>query len=471
MSGIKELKALFDRQKAAFAANPCPSQKEREDRLDAIMGAVLGNRDRIHTAFKEDFSAHPNAQADFIEIFGVVERLHYAKSMLNVWMARDERETNPEMFGNSKAYVLAQPKGVIGNMLPWNFPFDIGLGPLAEMLAGGNSVIIKPSDMTPACGALMKEILKAAISEDIVAVANGDVELAKVFPTLDWDHLMYTGNPDVARLVATAAAQNLTPLTLELGGKCPVILTEETVTPQAVSSILRTKMVKNGQMCISPDYALVPQQKLEDFVSHARQFFAESLPGYVNGDDLTGIINDRHMQRIGGLLTDLENRGARVERLGGGDPANGRRLPLSLAIDPPADSKVMREEVFGPILPVLPYDTLGDALSYVQQRDRPLGVYAFTDDQDLKERITSQTQSGGVSFNICSLQGALPNMGFGGSGLSGYGRHHGIEGFREFTNPRGFVDCDRDALVLNITPPYGDIATAMINGAKANLGL
>jgi coniferyl-aldehyde dehydrogenase len=463
MTTIAELKALLDRQKAAFAANPNPSLKQREERLDAITGAVVSGRERIQDALREDFSAHPSAQADFVEIFGVAGRLQFAKSMLEEWSKSDPRDLDPAMYGASRAYVTPQPKGVIGNMVPWNFPFDIGIGPLAEMLAGGNSVIIKPSDMTPACSTVMKEILLAAIDEDIVAVVPGDIELAKAFPTLPWDHLMYTGNPDVARSVAMAAAQNLVPLTLELGGKCPALFTESSVTRADVSSVLRTKMIKNGQMCVAPDYVLAPRANIDAFVAHARAFVAEAAPDYADSDDVTGIIADRHIARIEGLLESAASAGTEIVTLGEDSQTNGRRMPLRLVIDPSLESDLMREEIFGPVLPIVPYDTLDEAVGYIARNERPLGVYAFTHDEALKTRLLSDTHSGGVTFNGCAFQAAQPNIGFGGSGLSGYGRHHGIEGFREFTNPRGVVDLDPESLAQNIAPPYGDVADALLS--------
>ncbi len=463
MTTLSALNALFDRQKKAFAANPDPTLKQRGDRLDAVTSALIANRKRIQDALREDFSVHPDAQADFVEIFGVAGRLQFAKSMLAEWTKPDSRDLDPAMYGGSRAFVTPQPKGVIGNMVPWNFPFDIGIGPLAEMLAGGNSVIIKPSDMTPACSIVMKEMLLAAIDEDIVAVVPGDIDLAKAFPTLPWNHLLYTGNPDVARSVAMAAAQNLVPLTLELGGKCPALFTDSAITHENIASVLRTKMVKNGQMCVAPDYVMAPRSNIGAFVDHARGYMAEAAPDYVNSDNVTGIIADRHIARIEALVEGAAAEGAEVVSLGEGSPSDDRKLPLRLVIAPSLDSELMREEIFGPVLPVVPYDTIDEAIDYIARHDRPLGVYVYTDDDTLKSRILSDTHSGGVTFNGCALQAAQPNIGFGGSGLSGYGRHHGIEGFREFTNPRGVVDFDPDALAQNIMPPYGDVAAGILS--------
>lgn len=462
MTSIDGLKDLFARQKKAFAANPSPSRKQREERLDALTGALVANRTRIHEALRADFGAHPDAQSDFIEIFGVAGRLQYAKSMLGEWMKTDTRDLDPNMYGKSKAYVSPQPKGVIGNMVPWNFPFDLGIGPMAEMIAAGNSIIVKPSDMTPACSDLMKEMLKAVIDEEIVGVVPGGIELAKAFPTLPWDHLLYTGNPEVARYVATEAAKHLTPLTLELGGKCPALFTAGSVTREDVSSVLRTKMVKNGQMCVSPDYVLAPRASLDAFVDHAKAYMNEAAPNYADSEHVTGIISERHVARIEALVRDAVESGAKVVPLGTVAQNDDRRMPLRLVVDPSLDSGIMKEEIFGPVLPVVPYDSLNEAMAYIARNERPLGVYAFTADEALKTRILSETHSGGVTFNGCAFQAAQPNMGFGGSGLSGYGRHHGIEGFREFSNPRGVLDLDPNAAALNIAPPYGDIANAML---------
>jgi coniferyl-aldehyde dehydrogenase len=461
MTPIETLTSLFDRQRKAFAHNPCPTLVERSDRLDAISAGLLANRHKIHCALREDFSSHPNAQADFIEIFGVVARLQHAKSMLSKWMANNDRDLDSAFYGQSKAFVTPQPKGVIGNIVPWNFPFDIGIGPLAEMLAGGNSVIIKPSELAPSCSELMRDILLEVISEDIVAVVPGDIELAKVFPTLAWDHLMYTGNPEVARSIAVAAAKNLTPVTLELGGKCPALFTEDSVTRTQVSSVLRSKLVKNGQMCVAPDYALVPRHSIDDFIREARAYLCDPIANTNETRQTTGMINERHFERIESLVNDLKHHGTEIVELGAGDRSK-RILPLRLAIDPGDDSAIMGDEIFGPILPVLPYDNLDEAIGYIARRERPLGIYVYTDDELLKSRILSDTHSGGVTFNACSFHAAIPNMGFGGSGLSGYGRHHGIEGFREFTNQRGVVNFDPSALALNIAPPYDDLADKLL---------
>jgi coniferyl-aldehyde dehydrogenase len=295
-------------------------------------------------------------------------------------------------------------------------------------------VILKPSDYTPACGALLAEMVAAAFDSALVHVAVGGVELARAFAALPWDHLLYTGSPGVGREVMAAAAANLTPVTLELGGKCPAILTPGSVTAANVGSIVGTKTIKNGQMCVSVDYCLVPRVDLETFVDLARAHMASTAPDYSRSPNCTGIVSLHHLKRLERMLGEAREQQMRIVPLeddGVVDRAT-RRMPISLVIDPAADLTLMKEEIFGPILPVLPYDDLDLAIAAVNAGDRPLGLYAFGDDASATEHVLATTTSGGASVNACALQGALPSLGFGGSGTSGMGRHHGVEGFANF---------------------------------------
>ena len=460
---ITELHRLFDLQRRAFLASPYPDAAERKGHLGALAGLVLAHRDDIRAAMSEDFGAHPDVFTDLVEVLGVAGRAAYAIEQIDAWMAQDERPADPAFYGTARAGIRFQPKGVVGNIVPWNFPFDLSLGPLVEMLAAGNRVIIKPSDYTPACAELLRRMVSEAFSQDRVAVSVGGLTLAKEFPTVRWDHLLYTGSPAIGREVALAAADNLVPVTLELGGKCPAILTADSVDAQSVRGVVGTKLVKNGQMCISVDYALVPRAQLDDFVAHAEQYAASELAGYASSADCTGIITQRHLERILAMVEEARAAGARIVSLGGeGDPAT-RRLPLVLVVDPPKDLRIMAEEVFGPILPVVPYDDLDEALAQINAGERPLALYVYSKDDEVAEYVLRQTTSGGACVNICAVQGALPSLGFGGIGNSGTGRHHGIEGFREFSNPRGVVVRGTGDLADAFLPPYGPVARAIVS--------
>jgi coniferyl-aldehyde dehydrogenase len=436
---IAALTASLDLQKKAFAANRNPTLAERRDRLGALVAMMGVNRTRIGEALAADFGAHPAHASDLIEVLGVIGRAHYVLEHLEQWMARSPRDVDPGFFGSASAYIEYQPKGVIGNMVPWNFPFDLSVGPMIEMLAAGNRVIVKPSEYAPASAELLREMVGAAFDPDLVTVAVGGVDLARAFAAQPWDHLLYTGSPDIGREVMKAAAANLVPVTLELGGKCPAVLTPGSVDAKSVEAVIGTKMIKNGQMCVSVDYALVPRGEVERFVTEAQAFMLSASPDYSRGPDCTGIISRRHLDRLTDLLDEARERQSRIVTLEdrGDVDMRTRAMPMTLVIDPAEDLALMREEIFGPILPILPYDDLDEAIDRINAGDRPLGLYVFGSDQEQIDRVLNMTISGGAAVNSCATQSALPSMGFGGSGMSGMGRHHGIEGFREFSNPRG----------------------------------
>lgn len=467
---IAELHRVFARQRQAFLADPYPAAAERKSQLAALAAMMTGHRDAIRAAMSEDFGAHPGLFTDLVEVLGVAGRAAYAIGQLDSWMAEQERPADPAFYGTARAGIRCQPKGVVGNIVPWNFPFDLSAGPLTEMLAAGNRVIIKPSEYTPACADLLRRMVSETFAEDRVAVSVGGPALAREFPALRWDHLLYTGSPAIGREVAKAAAENLVPVTLELGGKCPAILAPDSVDAGSVRSVIGTKLVKNGQMCISVDYALVPRAQVAVFVAYAQQYLATELPDYASSADCTGIITRRHLERLTALADEVRAAGARLVSLGGEGDLATRRLPLLLVIDPPAQLRIMREEVFGPILPVIPYDDLDQAVAGINAGERPLGLYVFSKDPQVADDVLRRTTSGGACVNVCALQGALPSLGFGGTGQSGYGRHHGIEGFREFSNPRGVVIRGTGDLADAFLPPYGAVAQAIVDSALSAAG-
>lgn len=470
-AAVAGLHAAFEAQRHAFAADRDPSLEERRGRLQALMGMMLGNRERIAAALAQDFGAHPKGASDLIEVLGVVGRAQYVLEHLEAWMAPQPRHVDAVTLGTSRAYIQSQPKGVVGNMVPWNFPFDLSVGPMIEMLAAGNRVIVKPSEFTPACAELLAEMVAATFDPTLVHVATGGLELARAFSALPWDHLLYTGSPNVGRQVMAAAAANLTPVTLELGGKCPAVMTPGSVTARNVESVVGTKVVKNGQMCISVDYALVPRGDLDAFVGHAQAYMQRAAPDYSNGAEVTGIISLRHLDRLSELLQEARDRQSRIVTLQQDEQVDraGRRMPLSLVIDPAPDLRLMQEEIFGPILPVVPYDDLGAAIEGINAGERPLGLYVFADDPSVAEGVLAQTTSGGAAINTCAMQGALPSMGFGGSGMSGMGRHHGEEGFREFSNPRGVFVRGEGDMIDAFYAPYAK-AEALADAALAAPG-
>ncbi len=471
-AAIAELQEMLARQRAAFLADPFPSLEERQGLLGALAGMLMSHRTQIQEAMSSDFGVHPPLAADLIEVLGPVGRAVYAAEQLGGWMASEPRPADPALYGSGRAFVQPQPKGVVGNIVPWNFPFDLSVGPLIEMLAAGNRVVIKPSEYTPACAELLREMVHATFDRDRVDVVVGGLELARAFTRVRWDHLLYTGSPAIGREIAKAAAEQLVPVTLELGGKCPAILAEDSVDAESVKQVLATKAIKNGQMCISVDYCLVPRARLEDFADLAAAYARESLGGYCESDSCTGIISARHAERMQRLLEEARASGCDVrplEEAGDFDPAT-RQLPISLVIDPPDDLALMQEEIFGPILAVKPYDSLDEAIGHVNAGERPLALYVFAKDEALADDVLRRTTSGGACVNCAAVHGALASLPFGGIGQSGSGRHHGIEGFREFSNLRAVFVRGEGDLIEAFAPPYGPAAQAVADAAFAAAG-
>jgi coniferyl-aldehyde dehydrogenase len=466
-AAIAELHEIVARQRAAFLADPVPSLEQRRALLQALAGMILAHRTQIQEALSADFGVHPTVATDLIEVLGVAGRAAYAAEHLDVWMASEDRHAEPALFGSGRAYVQPQPKGVVGNIVPWNFPFDLSVGPLVEMLAAGNRVVMKPSEYTPACAELLRDMVRATFDADRVDVVVGGLDLARAFTHVRWDHLLYTGSPAVGREIAKAAAEQLVPVTLELGGKCPAIVTGDSIDAESVKQVLGTKAIKNGQMCITVDYCLVPRERLEEFAGLAADHVRDEMPGFCTSESCTGMISSRHLDRIQTLIEDARARGCDVRTLedaGAVDPA-ARQLPLTLVLDPPDDLALMQEEIFGPILPIKAYDTLDEALAYINAGERPLALYVFAKDEAVAADVLRRTTSGGACVNAAAVHGALPSLPFGGIGQSGSGRHHGIEGFREFSNLRGVFVRGQGDLVEAFAPPYGPAAQAVVDAA------
>jgi coniferyl-aldehyde dehydrogenase len=468
-TAIADLHRIFDLQKAAYKKVPYTPLDQRRDNLGKLAGMVLGHRNEILAAMEADFVVSPTQFNDLVEVLGIAGRVGHALESLDAWTADDVRPGDPAMLGTGRAFIRMEPKGVICNIAPWNFPFDLTLGPLVEMLAAGNRVVLKPSEHAPACSALLKKMVSETFPEDTVAVVLGGADVSRACTELRWDHLLYTGSPGIGREVAKAAATNLVPVTLELGGKCPVVMADDAIRANDVASMIGGKLIKNGQMCVTADYALVPADRVDDFVALAEAFFADNAADYTSSPACCGIITERHYQRLVTMLEEAQAAGARTVALGGEANPATRQMPLTLVIDPPTNSRIMSEEVFGPILPVVPYETIDDAIAHINAGEKPLGLYVYAHDAAVADKVVNATSSGGVCVNGIGFQAALANMGFGGVGESGTGRHHGIEGFREFSNPRGHLVRGEGDLIDAMNPPYGDVATAIVEGAYAGI--
>ena len=438
---IRNLQAAFQAQRAAFAKDRNPSLAVRRERLQKISSMMESYRERIYSALASDFGAHPTPAAEALEVSAVTMRVDYALANLERWMQPMPREVDAPYNAVMRAFLKNQPKGVVGNIAPWNFPFEIGIGPLVDMIAAGNRVMLKPSEHAPASAALMEEMVSTTFHPDLAYVAVGGLDVAQAFAALPFDHLLYTGSSNVGKQIMQAAALNLTPVTLELGGKCPAVLLPGSVTPETVGGILGVKMIKNGQMCVSVDHCFVPRGEAENFSKIANGFMAQAAPEYSSSPACTGIISEAHMDRLSSLLAEAQSAGARVVTLEDKSAVDTRtrRMPISLVFDTKPEMRLRNEEIFGPILPIIPYDNVDEVIELINERDSPLGIYVFGDDVVAIERILEHTLSGGGAVNACAIQAGLKALAFGGVGMSGMGRHHGEDGFREFSNQRGIV--------------------------------
>jgi len=462
-SAIARLERIFKMQKQAFVADSYPSAEVRVERLNRIPPMLRKHRLEILDALNKDFGGHSKEAGDMLEILGMFDRVAYNVKNVKKWMNPVSREGNFVTLGNADIYLKSQPKGVLGNMVSWNFPFDIGLGPTIDALAAGNRVIIKPSDLAPHCGAILEKMVSETFDEDLLAVVNGDIDLAIHFPTLPWDHLVYTGSGRVGKLVMKAASENLVPVTLELGGKSPVIVDSDSCDHETIKSIAGIKAVKRGQMCVTGDYCFVPRKYIDQFVADMATHYKTHFSDLDNGaPHACGIITDRHLQRLHTLIEEAVSSGAKVINTGKDLKNSGRHMPFHLVVDPPKDIAIMQEEIFGPILPIIPYDQIEEVIEYINANDKPLGLYIYSKKKKFIDKICDNTSSGGVAVNVIALQAGVPSLPFGGVGASGMGVHHGLEGFREFSNQRGYFFKKQGGTYDRIMPPYSDKTKKLI---------
>lgn len=452
----KTLARIHTAQKAAFMRTPFPSLADRRAALDALKSAVLDNQERIAEAISEDFGARSVHETRLVEIFGTLQQISGARRSLKKWM-RPRRKPVSFWFLPGRAKVMFQPLGVVGIISPWNFPLFLAAGPLAYALAAGNRVMVKMSEYAPRFGALFEEIIGAAFPENHVAVVNGGVDVAAAFSRLPLDHILFTGSTETGRKVMRAASENLTPVTLELGGKSPVIIHRDFPVATAAGRLAHFKCISGGQVCVAPDYVLAHEDKVEELAAAIRDCAARFYPSAGSNPDYTSIVNDGHYQRLQGYIEDARRKGAEIVMADGapGADAQTRKMPLVILLNVTDEMKVMHNEIFGPILPVVPYRSLDEAIAYVNARPRPLALYYFDHDSARVDRVLHETVSGGVTVNdtmVHVLQNRLP---FGGVGPSGMGQYQGREGFETFSKKKSVFYQPRINGLPLFRPPYG----------------
>lgn len=459
-----EMLSLLERQRRAALAEGVAGADLRRDRLERAIGVLRTHQRRLVEAMAADFGHRSEHQSLFTDVAGSIGPLRHAQKHLARWMRPQKRKVGPfplNLLG-ARARVEYQPLGVVGVISPWNFPVNLTFTPLAGVLAAGNRCLIKPSEYTPATSAAMAEAFAAAFDELEVAVVTGGPRTGADFAGLPFDHLLFTGATSVARHVMRAAAEHLVPVTLELGGKSPVIVGRSADLQKTADSIMTGKMLNAGQICLAPDYVFVPRERLEEFVAGAERSVARMYPTLLDNADYTSVINQRHFDRLNGYLEEARQAGARVVEI---NPAGEdfrqqphHKMPPSLIIEPDDALAVMQDEIFGPILPVKGYDRVEETVDYVNDRPRPLGLYYFGRDAGEERQVLSRTTSGGVTVNDVVMHVAQEDLPFGGVGPSGMGAYHGEDGFRTFSHARAVFTQSRlnVAELAGLRPPYGE---------------
>ncbi len=453
--------SIFAAQREAFARERYPSLAVRRDRLRRLRSIVIAHEARLVAAVAQDFGGRSAHETRLAELFIVASECSHAQRLLPRWM-RAERVATPLHLLPARARIERQPVGVVGIVSPWNYPVQLALAPMVGALAAGNRVMLKPSELTPATSALLAELIAAAFAQDEVAVVQGGSDVGRGFVQLPFDHLFFTGSTAVGRAVALAAAENLTPVTLELGGKSPALVAPDADLALAAPRIMSGKLLNAGQTCIAPDYALVPQARVDEFVAAVTAAARTLYPTFAGNDDYTAIVDARHAARLANLVEDARAKGARIVTIDpAGEPANpaaraaARRMPPVLIVGVNDSMQVMHEEIFGPILPVETYDALDDAIARIAARPHPLALYYFGSTGTQLARVLAQTQAGGVTVNDTLWHFAHPGLPFGGVGASGHGAYHGEASFLTFTHRKPVFVQPRLAAARLLYPPYG----------------
>ena len=453
---------ILQRQRAAFTVARPEALAVRKERLKRIIAMMVDTGEEFARAISRDFGHRSHEQSLMTDILPSISAAKYCLKHIDRW-AKTERRSPMFPLGllGAKAELRYEPKGVIGIVSPWNFPVGLTVGPLVQAFAAGNRAMIKPSEFTEDTSQLMKEVFARYFAEDELAVCTGGPDVGQAFCSLPFDHLLFTGATGVGKHVLHAAADNLVPVTLELGGKSPTILGRSANIERAGERIALGKMLNAGQICLAPDYMMVPHDMEERAISAVTKAVAQMYPTLLGNDDYTSVVNARHRDRIQGLIDDAKAKGAEAIEVNPGNEdfsaSNGHKMPLTILRNVDDDMKVMQDEIFGPVLPIKTYQGIDEAIDYVNAHDRPLGLYFFGEDAAERERVLTRTISGGVTVNDVVFHVSMDDLPFGGVGPSGMGSYHGPEGFKTFSHARSVYHQPKFniAKLAGLRPPYG----------------
>ena len=460
---IIRLKELFSRQKSAYNKTPMPTAEQRIDHLKALKNITIKYQDQLATAVNKDFSCRSKDETLLAEILTSVEGINMAIKKTRKWMKPSKRSVGM-LFAPAKNEVRYQPLGVIGIIVPWNYPIFLAIGPLVAALSAGNRAMIKMSEFTPNLNQVFKAMIAEVFDENRVCVIEGEADAAIAFTEQPFDHILFTGSTAVGRFVMAAAAKNLTPVTLELGGKSPTIVSDNIPMKDAAERICFGKSMNAGQTCVAPDYILVPKAKEEAFIQAYIAAFSKMYPTLKDNGDYTAIVNDRQYQRLSSWINDAKDKGAKLTEI---NPANedlsaGRKLAPVIVQNMKNNMTIAEEELFGPILPIIPYESMDEAIAYINDRPRPLALYFFGYDKNEQNHVLNNTHSGGVSVNDTLMHLAQEDMPFGGIGDSGMGHYHGKEGFITFSKAKAVHRKGRISTGSLAHPPYDNSIRKMI---------
>ena len=471
MESFDNLNKVLEKQKKAHLRDGALSVETRKEWIDRCIALLIKYQNEIVEAISKDFGHRSTESSLLADVAGSIGSLKSAKENIKKWVKPEKRKVTPAILGllGAKLRVEYQPLGTVGVISPWNFPETLTFGPLGSIFAAGNRAMIKPSEFTPETSKLMKVMFEEAFKEEEVAVFTGGPDLGEAFSSLPFDHLLFTGATSIAKHVMRAASENLVPVTLELGGKSPVIISKNTNFDMSVKRVMAGKTMNAGQICLAPDYVFIPKDKKEEFISQSKKTVTEMYPSLKDNPDYTSVINQRHYDRLQGYVDEAKEKGFEVIEI---NPSNEdfsqqahHKIPPTLIVDPDDNLSVMKEEIFGPILSVKTYEDIEDTVDYINSNDRPLGLYYFGDDKKEMQNVLENTTSGGVTINDVVFHVGQDNAPFGGVGPSGTGSYHGIEGFKNFSHTKTiYTQSSFDGLFGLFRPPFGAKAKNAIKG-------
>jgi len=471
MTSFDNLNEILEKQKKAHLREGPLSVETRKEWIDRCIALLIKYQNEIAEAISEDFGHRSTESSLLADVAGSIGSLKSAKENIKKWVKPEKRKVTPSILGllGAKLRLEYQPLGTVGVISPWNFPVTLTFGPLGSIFAAGNRAMIKPSEFTPKTSELMKKMFEEAFSEEEVAVFTGGPDLGEAFSSLPFDHLLFTGATSIAKHVMRAASENLVPVTLELGGKSPVIISKKSNFDVSVNRVMAGKTMNAGQICLAPDYVFIPKDKKEDFISQSKKVVTDMYPSLKDNPDYTSVINQRHYDRLQGYVEEAKEKGFEVIEI---NPSNEdfsqqahHKIPPTLIVDPDDSLSVMKEEIFGPILSVKTYESIEDTVDYINSKDRPLGLYYFGDDKEEMQNVLENTTSGGVTINDVVFHVGQDNAPFGGVGPSGTGSYHGVEGFKNFSHTKTiYTQSKFDGLFGLFRPPFGSKAKSAIKG-------